>query len=115
MNDLQLREIKNHLVHGLNNLMDQESVEGFATENCPDDTDFASQLTEQGVKMAMQRRRSARIAELESALKRLGETDYGVCEECDCEIGVARLKANPSARLCVTCQSEVEDGLTRCA
>ena len=58
----------------------------------------------------------ARIRELETALKKLSENDYGVCEECGDNIGVARLKANPSARLCVLCQSEVEDGLgRRCA
>lgn len=116
MTDLQRREIQNYLLQDLDNLTGQESHDNLTVENCPDDTDFASQLAQQGVNVAMQRRRVARIHELENALKRLSETDYGECEECGDDIGVARLKANPSARLCVACQSAAEDGpTTRCA
>ena len=31
------------------------------------------------------------------------------CEECDAEIPVARRKAVPGVRLCITCQSELDD------
>lgn len=115
MTDTQLKEIKTHLVQGLSNMTGHEVQDIMAVENCPDDTDFASQLAQQGINIAVQRRRTARIREMESALKRMSETDYGTCEECGDDIGVARLKANPSARLCVLCQSAAEDGLTRCA
>jgi len=119
MTDTQRREIKDHLLNGLSSLTAQESAETFAVENCPDDTDFAAQLARQGVSLAMQRRRMARIREYESAIRRLHETDYGVCDECGEPIGLARLKANPSARLCILCQCAAEDGLLpddmRCA
>lgn len=115
MTETQRRQIQSHLVHGIASLSDQNGIEDLVVENCPDDTDFASQLAQQGVNLAVQNRRAARMRELENALKRLAETDYGICDECGEEIGVARLKANPSARLCVRCQSAVEDGLTRCA
>lgn len=111
MTDTQLREIRNHLMKGLSSLSDLEPGASLAVENCPDETDFASQLSQQGVNVAMHRRRMARMNELENALRRIGETDYGVCEECGESIGVARLKANPTARLCVSCQSALEDGV----
>ncbi|MCJ2166190.1 MULTISPECIES: TraR/DksA family transcriptional regulator [unclassified Pseudodesulfovibrio] len=113
MTETQLKEIRTHLMQGLNNVTGHSSIDIPVVENCPDDTDFAAQLAQHGLNVAMQRRRVARIRELETALKRLTETDYGMCEECGDHIGVARLKANPSARLCVHCQSEAEDGLTR--
>ncbi len=115
MTDSQLKEIKTHLIQGLGSMTGQDPAEILAVEGCPDETDFATQLVQQGINIAMHRRRVARIHEMESALKRIAETDYGVCEECGEDIGVARLKANPSARLCVACQSALEDGLTRCA
>ena len=115
MTESQIREIRSHLVQGLNSVTGQTSIDVPAVENCPDDTDFASQLAQHGVNVAMQRRRVARIRELEAALKRLTQADYGICEECGDKIGVARLKANPSARLCVLCQAEVEDTMKRCA
>ena len=115
MTDTHRKTIRNHLMQTLAVLSEQGEGEGFVLENCPDETDFATQLTRQGVNLAMQRRRTARILELETALKRLSETDFGVCEDCGNAIGLARLKANPSARLCVHCQSALEDGLNRCA
>ncbi|WP_285906989.1 TraR/DksA family transcriptional regulator [Pseudodesulfovibrio pelocollis] len=119
MTDTQRREIKDHLLNGLSTLAAQETAEIFTVENCPDDTDFAAQLAQQGVSLAMQRRRMARIKEYEAAIRRLHETHYGTCEECGDPIGLARLKANPSARLCILCQCAAEDGLlsdaVRCA
>lgn len=115
MTDMQLREIKDHLLQGVDRLGAQGLGISLTLENCPDETDFASQLTQQGMNVVMQRRRIARMSELESALKRLGQTHYGMCEECEESIGVARLKANPSARLCVNCQSAAEEHLNHCA
>lgn len=112
MTEMQRREIKNHLIRGIDSLSSQTTGQSLVVENCPDETDFASQLAQQGVNVAMQRRRMARMGEYENALRRLHETDYGLCEECGEEIGIARLKANPSARLCVSCQSAAEDGVS---
>jgi DnaK suppressor protein len=115
MTETQRREIRNHLLNGLSDLTLQETAETFAVESCPDETDFATQLMQQGVNLAMQRRRMARIREYESAIRRLRETDYGTCDECGDPIGLARLKANPSARLCIACQCAAEEDRTRCA
>ncbi|QJB56319.1 TraR/DksA family transcriptional regulator [Pseudodesulfovibrio sp. zrk46] len=112
MTETQRREIKSHLMQGLDSLSSQGVAANLAVENCPDENDFASQLAQLGVNVAMHRRRQMRMVELENALKRLHETDYGICEECGEDIGLARLKANPSARLCVSCQSALEDGVS---
>jgi len=41
---------------------------------------------------------------------------YGVCEDCGDDIALARLLANPTARLCVNCQSDRESSpFLRCA
>jgi DnaK suppressor protein len=100
-------------MRGLHSINGQLTGGVTALENCPDDTDFASQLAQHGLSVAMQRRRVARIHEIEAALKRLSHADYGVCEECGEEIGVARLMANPSARLCVHCQAAEDEGMDR--
>jgi DnaK suppressor protein len=48
--------------------------------------------------------RSSRLRELRSALRRLKAGVYGVCLECESEIGVKRLRAVPWARYCISCQ-----------
>ncbi len=100
---------------GLNRLEAQKAPESFAFEKCPDENDFASHVSQQRINLAMHKRRMKRLSELEAAIKRLHNSEYGKCEECGENIGIARLKANPSARLCVLCQSEAEDGVGWCA
>ncbi len=42
---------------------------------------------------------------LDKARSRIGEKDFGLCEDCGARIPVARLAANPAATRCVACQS----------
>ena len=56
-------------------------------------------------------RASRRLRDVESALHRLAEGDYGACTDCDEPISVRRLTAIPWASRCARCQ-EVADGET---
>jgi DnaK suppressor protein len=82
---------------------------------CADENEYASRVVEVGMQLALRRRLVERRAEIEEALERLDAGQYGVCEECGDDIGVARLMANPTATLCVHCQAESERMLPRCA
>jgi RNA polymerase-binding protein DksA len=42
---------------------------------------------------------------LEAARTRLSDGSYGTCADCGGEIGYERLKANPAAVRCITCQT----------
>jgi DnaK suppressor protein len=46
------------------------------------------------------------LLQIESALGRLDDAEYGVCETCHRPILEKRLEALPYATLCVTCQAE---------
>jgi len=49
-----------------------------------------------------------RIELIDDALKRIEEGTYGICEDCDGQIGTARLEAKPFASLCVGCKEARE-------
>jgi DnaK suppressor protein len=53
------------------------------------------------------------LFEIDSALRRLEEGLYGLCDSCGTGIEKMRLHALPFARMCVRCQSEVERGRAR--
>ena len=55
-------------------------------------------------------RASKRLRDVESALHRLAEGDYGICTDCDEPIPVRRLTAIPWASRCVGCQEAAERG-----
>jgi DnaK suppressor protein len=46
------------------------------------------------------------LKEVEDALEKLDDGDYGRCESCGGEIGEARLEAMPQAKLCISCASK---------
>jgi RNA polymerase-binding transcription factor len=48
------------------------------------------------------------IRRIEAALRRLDMGIYGVCRDCDGDIGYERLKSQPVAERCVPCQEQHE-------
>ena len=53
-------------------------------------------------------REREKIHSIDEALLRIDEGDYGICEECDEDIPLGRLKAMPFTRHCVKCKSDLE-------
>ena len=80
-----------------------------ATENhLPDDNDVASVQYEQAFKIRMAERNRKFLKKIDKALKKIENGTYGICEECDNEISIERLKARPVATLCIECKVELE-------
>ena len=50
---------------------------------------------------------------IDSALEKIEEGTYGVCEGCEKKIPKARLKVMPHARFCVECKRTEEERLRR--
>ncbi len=48
------------------------------------------------------------LYELDDALKRIEEGTFGICDDCKSFITKIRLRAVPSARLCIKCQQKRE-------
>ncbi|SHE95196.1 transcriptional regulator, TraR/DksA family [Desulfacinum infernum DSM 9756] len=46
--------------------------------------------------------------EVTMALNRLAKDEFGYCEDCGDPIAEARLEVQPTARLCIDCQRELE-------
>jgi DnaK suppressor protein len=46
------------------------------------------------------------LREVDEALSRIQEGDYGICENCEEPIDPARLEAVPETRLCIACAEE---------
>jgi DnaK suppressor protein len=102
------QEIKRHLEARLEELS-QKSAEGMAkVENCADEVEYATRMAEHSLHVVLRERESAQVNQIRQALKRLDSPDFGVCEECGEDIGLARLKAQPTSRLCVECQAALE-------
>ena len=53
-------------------------------------------------------RESKLIRKIQTALDRMENGDYGICEMCEEEIAIARLRARPMTTLCISCKTKQE-------
>ena len=45
-----------------------------------------------------------RLENINSALKKIRTDKYGICEKCEKEISLERLKVSPEAKYCISCK-----------
>lgn len=75
------------------------------TDSAGDDqADTGTKTFEREQEISLANNLLERINQVERAIDRLGEGNYGWCERCGNPIPVERLAAFPSATLCVTCK-----------
>jgi len=95
-----LREIKKSVKNGT------EAV--AVIEPGGDIYDQASSERDRELGLLLGDREREKIHSIDEALLRITEGDYGICEECDEDIPLGRLKAMPFTRHCVKCKSDLE-------
>ena len=82
-------------------------VEGIDEELAePPDDDFTEQASEAASDDVMKRvgiAAEGEIRQIQNALQRIAEGEYGNCKSCGCKIPSARLEALPYATRCVRC------------
>ena len=84
---------------------DRESLE---IQQMADPLDQVRLSTDRDMAVEALNQQARSIHEIRSALDRIEEGSYGLCERCEEPIPAKRLDALPWARLCVTCQSAAE-------
>ena len=78
--------------------------DGIVIEKTPDALDEVHLATERELMTRNLERESNVLREVGAALSRIQQGNYGICTNCDEEIGVKRLKAVPWTPLCIACQ-----------
>ena len=77
-------------------------------ENFPDPTDRASLESERNFMLRIRDRENKLIKKIRSALDRIENGTFGVCEECGENISIKRLKARPVTTQCIDCKTKEE-------
>ena len=77
--------------------------------NYPDPTDRATAESDRNFELRIRDRERKLLAKVKEALERIENDEYGVCEDCGEDIGVARLEARPVTTLCIQCKTKQED------
>ena len=114
MNNRLVKELGATLRRKRSSLLLQEIV-GSQNEVEPSLEDRESELEESAQKDRMTRLESSLtergqtlLRQIDDALERIDAGTFGECERCGNDIGRGRLKAMPTAALCIDCATAVE-------
>jgi len=90
-------------IDGVNNELDQlNSLE------LNDEGDHASANNNSMIESAIVLQQTQELREIEVALGKIAHGEYGICEMCEDDISMARLKVKPHAMYCIDCREIVE-------
>ncbi|HEY5974828.1 MAG TPA: TraR/DksA C4-type zinc finger protein [Geobacteraceae bacterium] len=70
--------------------------------------DQASNERDRELLLLLGDREREKVRSIDEALLRIDDGEYGVCEECEEDIPLGRLKVMPFARHCVKCKADME-------
>jgi len=104
---------REQLKHTIRDRIDESimMLHPLGEENASDDPSAKlDQLINSGVSSAVSSSALRKLHLLRENLAWVDSEDGGYCEDCGCEIALARLLAMPTTRLCVNCAGRKEQG-----
>ena len=113
MTEEEKKELYDSLVAQKKEVLDDVSrhaATGRGVGVIADETERADKIAENMGEHQLGYSESKLLEKIEYALERLEQGTYGICDECNKQIGIERLKAKPSVSLCIDCQTKKESG-----
>ena len=112
MKKKDLNQLKKILIQQLRDLLGRSDCSldelNVADNNISDLLDRASQISEREFSHHLCSREKLHMRKIERSLQDIEEGVYGLCEQCEEEISLKRLKARPTARYCIDCKTQLE-------
>lgn len=99
LNELMMKRSKDALDAKWNE--DKDTLERARTSYA---TDFNISLREKIIRD---------IREIDRALEKMTDGEFGICELCGEEIQKKRLEVRPNARYCIKCKEDIEKGVSK--
>ena len=73
-----------------------------------DEADYAAVAVETDIDAAIMEQQRKELAEIELSLDKIRDGSYGICEMCEDEINMERLRVKNFARFCIACREITE-------
>lgn len=109
MNQKELQHFKGLLLSKKEEIMKsfketKEEGREYSTSEVGDSVDIASNSYEREILFELTDNERKQLNDIDSALKKIEEKNFGTCESCGSKISGERLEALPTALLCISCQ-----------
>lgn len=87
-----------------------KEIEALHNSVPSDSVDFSVIETGSQIDFAISANLKQELEEIEDSLEKIKDGTYGICECCDEEIAIERLKIKPHAKYCIVCRENLEKG-----
>lgn len=110
-----ISRFRDRLLHDRQSLQEMSQTSEDAAETVELDQTRQGRLSRmdalqgQAMSLAALNRRKTELKNIDQALERIENDDYGYCQECGEEIAVQRLEFNPTVTHCIHCAEKLED------
>jgi DnaK suppressor protein len=113
MSELKTKQIKERLLAERDLLVAKLQGNDLSVDDSetPDPVDLAVRNYSKNVMLAVSENESRQLILINEALERIGDEEFGNCQNCEKAINPKRLAAVPWARYCLNCQELLEQGL----
>ena len=101
-----LQEIRIEIVGGVEKL--QNNGKNDEAEHMPDISDDAARAYDKKLQGDLEEQEWNKLKQVEAALEKVENGEYGICDQCEKKIPEARLKIIPYTEFCTQCLSEIE-------
>lgn len=101
-----LESRKEQIVSNISSVNDE--LDQLSALELNDEGDHAAVDNNSMVESAIAQQQDHELQEINVALEKIKNNEYGICEMCEDEIGFQRLKVKPHAIYCIDCREIVE-------
>ncbi len=113
----ELEDLKKELLEMAENIRKniakaEEEINLMRNQSPTDEGDYAVLLNDSAIDDTLIAKQMKKLEEIELALDKMSKGDYGICEMCEEEIDIDRLRVKPFAKYCISCREINEKELS---
>ena len=82
----------------------RNEIELMRNQSPTDEGDYAVLINDSSIEDTLIGKQLQELKEIELALDKISQGNYGICEMCEEPIGIDRLKVKPFAKFCISCR-----------
>jgi DnaK suppressor protein len=109
MNQETLKQFENLFIELKKNTLNEMKMSDPTFEK-GDEVDLSLEDRQRALELKLLGRHNFMLKKIDNALFKIKNGTFGICEECDGEIEMNRLRARPVANQCIACKEESERG-----
>jgi len=105
----EILELKRELLEMAENLKSniskaENEINLMRQQSPTDEGDYAVLINDTSIDDTLISKQFKKLKEIEQALGKMSEGNYGICEMCEEEIDIERLRVKPFAKFCISCR-----------